>query len=286
MARTKVHYGVSVLDLINAGMLKPGDEVTFEPRRGEFYRGEIGRNGQLIFGGQVFSRPSGAAAKLAGDSRNGWKEIKVRGRSLLEYRDQLLAGKRAEPPRSQVSVQPPDQPPPVAPPVPATRASLSELVTAHIQELTTVVSQRIADLSSSQFEHLVAELLARNGYTDVRRTGGPGDRNIDATATYAAPFVKVPIRVQVKHRQGAPNVGPTDVAAFRDRAGGPDCVLLMVTNAEFTPGAHETALEQGRQQVHLLDGKTLIATMLTEAIGVKEGPMGILEIDEDFWRQF
>ena len=63
-------------------------------------------------------------------------------------------------------------------------------------------------------------------------------------------------------------------------------MLLMVTNAEFTPGAHETASEQGRQQVHLLDGKTLIATMLTEAIGVKNGPMGILEIDEDFWGQF
>ncbi len=78
---------------------------------------------------------------------------------------------------------------------------------------------------------------------------------------------------------------PTDIAAFRDRAGGPDHALLMVTNVEFTDGAKETASEQGRQLVHLIDGKELISAMIERKIGVKEGPMGILEVDKDFWSQ-
>jgi len=146
------------------------------------------------------------------------------------------------------------------------------------------LADRIASLSAEQFEELVATVLGRTGYSDVRRVGGPGDRNIDVIATYLAPFIRAAVRVQVKHRRGAPNIGPTDVAEFRDRAGGTDHSLLMVTNVEFTDGAKETASEQGRQRVHLIDGKELINSMIDKKIGLKEGPMGVLEIDEDFWR--
>lgn len=290
MARTKAHHRVSVLDLINAGMLAPGDEITFEPRRGEVYTGQIGRTGELVFDGKGFPKPSSAANELARasglhpkDSRNGWKEIKVKGRPLDEYRGQLEGPKpqavQAPPPHAQPSPsQPPAQPPP--------RVSLPELIRAHLEEVERRLAQRIADLSADRFEELVAEFLTRQGYSDVRRVGGPGDRNVDVAAAYRAPSIRFPIRVQVKHRRSGPNIGPTDVAAFRDRAGGPDHTLLMVTNVEFTDGAKETASEQGRQVVHLTDGKELVRSMIDKRIGVKEGPVGVLDIDEDFWGQF
>jgi hypothetical protein len=234
MARGKAHYDVTVLDLIRAGILNPGDEATFEPRRGEVYRGRVEANGDLTLDGRQFDTPSDAATTLAGNSRNGWKEVKVNGRPLDEYRKQLGGPK----PRA---VQPP--PPRAEPPA---RASLVELIRVHLEEVKSRFAQRIGDLSADQFEHLVAGFLTRHGYSDVRRVGGPGDQNVDVTAAYPAPSVRFPVRVQVKHRRSGPNIGPTDVAAFRDRAGGPGHTLLMVTNVEFTDGAKETASEQGR----------------------------------------
>jgi len=190
-------------------------------------------------------------------------------------------------PQPPISGRPAPTPVPSQPPVqPPPRASLFELIQAHLKEVECRLAQRIADLSADQFEQFVAEFLVRQGYSDVRRVGGPGDRNVDVAAAYRAPSIRFPVRVQVKHRRVGPNIGPTDVAAFRDRAGGPDHTLLMVTNVEFTDGAKETASEQGRQIVHLIDGKELIRSMVDKRIGAREGPMGIPDIDEDFWGQF
>ncbi len=295
MARTKAHYDVTVLDLLNAGILKPGDGLTFEPRRGQVYSGRVEASGDLTLDGRQFDNPSQAATTLAGNSRNGWKEIKVKGRPLMEYRDQLLAATPvAQKPAVTVTPPPQGQPsqptavaqPPAAPSSPPTSMSLEDLITRHLNELKRALSDRIGSLSAGQFEELVAEVLRRLGYSEVRRVGGPGDRNIDVTATFEAPLVKVGVRVQVKHRRAGPNVGPTDVAAFRDRAGGVDHTLVMVTNVEFTDGARETASEPGRQLVHRIDGKELISAMVNKRIGVKEGSMRILTIDEDFWSQF
>lgn len=286
MARTKAHYSVKVRDLINGGILKPGEEAVLEPRRGEVYRGRIGKNGELIFEGRSFSSPSKAAQTFAGNSRNGWRDVLVRGQSLEYWRDQFTGG---APPASSspVVLATPPAPAPASAPVPSPSlksASLTELIEEHVRGVMDGLASKMADLSADQFEELVAEFLRRLGYADVRRVGGPGDRNIDVTGSYPAPFVKVPVRVQVKHRRSGPNIGPTDVAAFRDRAGGPDHALLMATNVEFTEGAKETASEQGRQVVHLVDGKQLINSMVEKGIGVRDGLMGLLEIDEVFWR--
>ncbi len=188
----------------------------------------------------------------------------------------------------KLATAPPSVPkPPSAPPSPKPMAtSLLSLIGEHIQGLRESLARQIGSLSPEEFEQLAAAVLERLGYSDVRRVGGPGDRNVDVAATYRAPSVRFPIRVQVKHRRGGPNIGPSDVAAFRDRAGGADHTLLMVTNVEFTDGGKETASEQGRQVVHLMGGEELIDSMVDKKIGVKERPMGVPDIDEDFWGQF
>jgi len=205
----------------------------------------------------------------------------------MEYRDRLGTGPRVKPqpePKAGFEAQTRLEQP-GAPPVVRSKP-LAELIATHVDELKRDLTSRVANLSADQFEEFVAEFLRRLGYAEVRRVGGPGDGNIDVTASYPAPFIEVPIRVQVKHRRTSPNVGPSDVAAFRDRAGGVDHSLLMATNAEFTGGAEETASEPRRQVVHLIDGKQIVDSMVDKRIGVREGPMGVLEIDEHFWGQF
>lgn len=208
-------------------------------------------------------------------SRWGIWKITDKGRARLG------SGPSPSPPKP-LEPKPEAAPAPIRPGV----ASLRRLVAEHIADLRRGLADQMAELSAEQFEELIAELLKRLGYSEVRRVGGPGDRNIDVTGAYEVPFMRIPVRVQVKHRRGGPNIGPTDVAAFRDRAGGVDHALLMVTNVTFTDGARETASEHGRQLVHLVDGDQLVDAMMENKIGAKEGPLQMPEIDEEFWRRF
>lgn len=289
MAAARAHHGITVLDLINAGILNAGDEATCEPRKGEQYRGSIGPQGELVFNGVSYRAPSGAGGALAGRSSDGWKDIKVNGRPLAEYRNRL--GDRSAPtthptplpavPAPSPAVLPTNFSPPTTTPT-----SLLSLVQDHIRDIKEKVASKIQNLSPGNFEELLAEVLSAIGYTDVRRTGGSGDGNIDVIGKYRPPFTSVALRVQVKHRRNGPNIGPTDVAAFRDRAGGADHVLLMVTNVDFTGGAIETASEQGRQIVHLLKGDELVDAMVDKRVGVKDGLIGMPEVDHGFWTKF
>jgi len=90
MPATKQHYGVSMQDLLGAGLIKVGDKVTCEPRKGQLYGGQIGPNGEIVLNGRSFYSPTEAAKTLAGNSRNGWEDIWVAGRRLREYRDAYL----------------------------------------------------------------------------------------------------------------------------------------------------------------------------------------------------
>jgi AIPR protein/Restriction Enzyme Adenine Methylase Associated len=92
-SRSRNDYDVTVRDLIAAGLIRPGDVVSCEPRRGELHLGTLGSDGDLTFAGRTFHSPSEAAVNLAGNSRNGWYEIKINGRRLKEYRDDFRAAR-------------------------------------------------------------------------------------------------------------------------------------------------------------------------------------------------
>lgn len=108
MPRTKPHYGIHVVDLIAAGLLRAGEEVICEPRKGEVYRGIIEANGNILFSGRSYSSPSAAAAALAGNSRDGWDDIAVRGQPLKHYRSAYLGSLVRQP--ATVPVSPPPAP--------------------------------------------------------------------------------------------------------------------------------------------------------------------------------
>lgn len=58
------------------------------------------------------------------------------------------------------------------------------------------INRDFYELTSSEFEILVAQLLAQAGYTNVRLVGGPGDQGVDILATKE----KEQIAIQVKHK--------------------------------------------------------------------------------------
>jgi Restriction Enzyme Adenine Methylase Associated len=95
-------YDVEILDLIQAGYFKIGDELTmvYKPRTGErkIYKGVILEDGSISILGKTFSSPSFAALygiQNAGSDRktvNGWTSWKtLSGQTLAEIRDDFLS---------------------------------------------------------------------------------------------------------------------------------------------------------------------------------------------------
>jgi hypothetical protein len=96
-------YDVSLLDLVDAGYLEVGDELTltYKPRGAKqkrVYKGIIEANGSITVDGEAFSSPSYAALYCIQDSGshrravNGWNAWRGPSGALLhELRDQMMA---------------------------------------------------------------------------------------------------------------------------------------------------------------------------------------------------
>ena len=73
---------VSLGDLLSAGSLQPGQQLTFRQR--PEVTAEVLANGRLKFGGTEYSSPSTAArAVLGGTSTNGWLAWSIREGDVL-----------------------------------------------------------------------------------------------------------------------------------------------------------------------------------------------------------
>ncbi len=94
-------FDVSLLDLINAGLLKAGETLTmnYKPRKGESrtYEGIVGTDGSITLLGKTFSSPSYAAVfgiQDAGSDRktvNGWSSWRCSGGMYIgDLRDKFL----------------------------------------------------------------------------------------------------------------------------------------------------------------------------------------------------
>ena len=91
----KAFYGIGLSDLIEAGLLKPG-EILRGARSGVEYRATVLPEGRIrVESGKAFDTLSGAADNLTGKSNNGWAFWRViRSERLLELgriREEYLA---------------------------------------------------------------------------------------------------------------------------------------------------------------------------------------------------
>lgn len=64
-------------DLLDAGLLRPGQELRIQGRRVEA-KATITSNGAISFRGVHYRTPSGAASAVRGTARNGWTAWRAR----------------------------------------------------------------------------------------------------------------------------------------------------------------------------------------------------------------
>ncbi|HEY0640446.1 MAG TPA: restriction endonuclease [Pseudonocardiaceae bacterium] len=103
-----------------------------------------------------------------------------------------------------------------------------------LRELTSGI-EATDGMTGTQFEHWTAALLRRSGFTDVRVSGGAGDRGADLTAISPAGALVV---VQCKRYKETTKVGSPDVQRFAGTVRslhGADVALLVTTGGVTAP---------------------------------------------------
>ncbi|MFJ5926572.1 restriction endonuclease [Kitasatospora sp. NPDC092948] len=105
---------------------------------------------------------------------------------------------------------------------------------------------RISEMHYREFEHLVADLLVRDGFSVKQRGGGPNDQGADVIAMCPAGQRFV---VQCKHTSVNARVGTPDLQRFKGTAWDVHSadVALVVTNSGFSRNAKAFAAEHNFQ---------------------------------------
>jgi Restriction endonuclease/EVE domain len=124
----------------------------------------------------------------------------------------------------------------------------------------------LSDMDPSAFENLIAALLHKLGYRDVRVTGRSGDGGIDVRATYAVPgAAHVQTCVQAKRQ---PRVGRPTVQNLRGSITSHETGLL-VTSGYFTAEAEEEAQDPHKAPIALINGDQLADLLMQNQIGAE-----------------
>ncbi len=134
-----------------------------------------------------------------------------------------------------------------------------------------------------RFEHLVRDLLEAMGYEDVVVTKASGDYGVDVVATVQFGITTITEVVQVKRRQDSIQRPTLDQL----RGALPYYKALrgtIITLGTFSAGCINAALYVGAAPIGLIDGEKLLDQLIRYEIGIKNRPVSLYEIDEEYLR--
>lgn len=143
--------------------------------------------------------------------------------------------------------------------------------------------EQLKTMHPYRFEHLVRDLLEAMGYEDVTVTKASGDYGVDVVATVQFGITTITEVVQVKRRQDSIQRPTLDQL----RGALPYYKALrgtIVTLGTFSTGCINVALFAGAAPIGLIDGEKLLDLLIKYEIGMKNRPVSLYEIDEEYFR--
>ncbi|MXY48169.1 MAG: restriction endonuclease [Gemmatimonadetes bacterium] len=148
------------------------------------------------------------------------------------------------------------------------------------------ILNRVYNVSSSTFEHLVLDLLTAMGYGGPESgevIGGPGDKGIDCIISEDKLGLDK-VYVQAKRFASDHKVGTSDMLEFGGALDAKHASKgIFVTTSDFTPPAREVA-NQSPKHIVLIDGDRLAELMVDYDVGVREEvSYTIKRIDEGYF---
>lgn len=171
-----------------------------------------------------------------------------------------------------------------APPRHLTLPTFSMLFDRDRQQIRAQLHELLMNLHPQQFEEFAARLLESVGFTDVEVTKYVGDGGIDGYGNLEMGVVKVKAAFQVKRWRN--NVPPAEVNQFRGAIQGEFDQGIFITTSDFSDEAKKASSKRGAVPIILISGDRIVDIMLEKGLGVRQEPLTVTRIDEEFFAAF
>jgi len=172
----------------------------------------------------------------------------------------------------------------VPPPPPPPTSTIGELLDKEKQQIRSQLHELLMNLHPQQFEAFAAVLLESVGFTDVEVTKYVGDGGIDGYGNLEMGVVKVKAAFQVKRWHN--NVPPKEINEFRGAIQGEFDQGIFITTSDFSDEAKKVSSRRGATPIVLINGDKIVSIMLEEGLGVRQEPLTVTRIDEEFFAAF
>jgi restriction endonuclease Mrr len=275
---------ITLSNLIDVGLLKDGEKLECRfTKDGEVYVGRLNADGSISYDSEIFTTPSGWGKHLASKSRessssNGWTDVSARGKKLSEYRS--LMGQTDSTKTHMQSSKPNNEAEASAFVPEGSKTAPDTFATEREDNTVSTLLERIAELSSSEFEKLVGEFLKAKGFTKVKITNRSHDGGIDGKCELS--FIDVKVAFQAKQYKPQNSVGIDPVQRLQGSLQGHYDRGVFVTTSNFTSPA-KSWVKEANAQIRLVDGEELVQQMIDLNLGVKTVPVVEHQIDESFF---
>jgi len=178
--------------------------------------------------------------------------------------------------RERLGVVPPLSPPPVS--------TIGALLDRENQQIRAQLHELLMNLHPQQFEAFAGKLLESVGFTDVEVTKYVGDGGIDGYGNLEMGVVKVKAAFQA--RRWNQNVPRSDVDQFRGAIQGKFDQGIFITTSDFSDEAKKVSSVPGAVPIILINGDRIVNIMLEKGLGVRQEPLTVSRIDEEFFAAF
>lgn len=151
----------------------------------------------------------------------------------------------------------------------------------HNKRVRKELHKRLLAIDPSEFEELIARLLAEIGFEDIEVTKTSGDGGIDVRGTLVVgDIIRTRMAVQVKKWKPKNNVQAPVVQQVRGSLGTHEQGLI-ITTSDFSSGARKEAARPDATPVALMNGEQLILLLVEHRIGVSRCTHDLIEIDKE-----
>lgn len=145
--------------------------------------------------------------------------------------------------------------------------------------------EKILKLSPQAFERLCQRILRESGFIQVKITGRSGDGGIDGRGVFRiGGLLGFHIIFQCKRYSGS--VPVSKIRDFRGAMVGRADKGLFITTGTFTREAKLEATRDGAGPIDLIDGERLVEIMKELELGVRVKKEEIVEVAQDWFKDF
>lgn len=169
-------------------------------------------------------------------------------------------------------------------PKPPPLSTIGELLDIERQQIRAQLHELLMNLHPQQFEEFSAKLLESVGFTEIQVTKYAADGGIDGYGNLEMGVVKVKAAFQVKRWRN--NVPPAEVNQFRGSIQGEFDQGIFITTSDFSDEAKKVSSKRGAVPIVLINGDKIVNIMLEKGLGVRQEPLTITRIDEEFFAGF